>query len=109
MAVIHGEIILGYDFQLVIWVVAFADALDRLVNSLAFVVARQENAYRGLVSVVLLDAHAGQRPTQYRRYEASENARDQQAEHRDKGNKNEIHVQLPRNQHVELDAHIIAA
>jgi hypothetical protein len=86
VAVIHGEIILGNDFQPVIWVVAFADALDGLVNSLAFVVARQQNAYRGLVRVVLLNAHIGQSPTQYRSYEASEEARDQQAEHRNEGN-----------------------
>lgn len=64
VAIIYRAVVLSDYFELVIGIVALADALNRLVNGLPFVVAGQQNAYRRPVRIIFFDASAGPRPPQ---------------------------------------------
>jgi hypothetical protein len=62
VAVVHGAIILGDHFKLVVWIIALADALDGLLDRLPLVETRHEDAHGGLISVVFFDDCFRNRP-----------------------------------------------
>ena len=64
IAVVDGTVILRDHFKFIVRIVALADALDRLVNRLALVVAGHQHAHRGLIRVVFLGFCAGEREFQ---------------------------------------------
>src|SRR5579863_1172280 len=57
--VIHRTVVRSNNFQLVLRIVAVADALDRRVNGITLIIAGQEDTHGRFVRVVFLNADAG--------------------------------------------------
>src|SRR6202041_3727346 len=64
VAIVGGTIILRDHFKFLVWIVALADALDRLVDRPAFVVAGHQHTDGWLIGVVLPGLCAGERKLQ---------------------------------------------